>query len=170
MDIREKKLCPQIQGVTDLTPLIGISPPRFKKKLGRKQGWFIGCSHLSWVDFSTRLTCGLVALAFRCLGSIDAILEDLLDLWVRTHTRFRCAMRSAGGRSWARRGCGWFWRSWTRGTRQRECQFLFWGDVGKGTRTVGVWRRRLALGVALARGRSRRLDTAAAAVGGALRC
>jgi hypothetical protein len=25
------------------------------------------------------------------LRSIDAILEDLLDLWVRTHTRFRCA-------------------------------------------------------------------------------
>jgi hypothetical protein len=22
---------------------------------------------------------------------IDAILEDLLDLWVRTHTRYRCA-------------------------------------------------------------------------------
>jgi hypothetical protein len=38
---------PQIQGVTNLTPLTGISPPRFKKKLARKQGWFIGCSWLS---------------------------------------------------------------------------------------------------------------------------
>jgi hypothetical protein len=37
------------------------------------------------------LTCGLVALTFRCLRPIDAILEALLDLWVRTHTRFRCA-------------------------------------------------------------------------------
>ena len=36
------------------------------------------------------LTCGLVALTLRCLRPIDAILEDLLDLWVRTHTRFRC--------------------------------------------------------------------------------
>jgi hypothetical protein len=36
------------------------------------------------------LTCGLVALTFRCLRPIDAILEDLLDLWVRTHTGFRC--------------------------------------------------------------------------------
>jgi hypothetical protein len=37
------------------------------------------------------LTFRLVALAFRCSRPIDAILEDLLDLWVRTHTRFRCA-------------------------------------------------------------------------------
>jgi hypothetical protein len=36
-------------------------------------------------------TCGLVALALSCLRPIDAILEDLLDLWVRTHTRFHCA-------------------------------------------------------------------------------
>jgi hypothetical protein len=35
------------------------------------------------------LTCGLVALTFRCSRPIDIILEDLLDLWVRTHTRFR---------------------------------------------------------------------------------
>jgi hypothetical protein len=38
------------------------------------------------------LTCGLVALTFRCLRPIDAILEDPLDLWVRTHTRFCCAI------------------------------------------------------------------------------
>jgi hypothetical protein len=37
------------------------------------------------------LTCGPVALTFRCLRPFDAILEDLLDLWVRTHIRFRCA-------------------------------------------------------------------------------
>jgi hypothetical protein len=37
------------------------------------------------------LTCGPVALVFRCLRPIDAILEDLLDLCVRTHTRFRRA-------------------------------------------------------------------------------
>ena len=37
------------------------------------------------------LTGALVALTFGCLRPIDAILEDLLDLWVRTHTRFRCA-------------------------------------------------------------------------------
>jgi hypothetical protein len=36
------------------------------------------------------LTGALVALTFECLRPIDAILEDLLDLWVRTHTRFRC--------------------------------------------------------------------------------
>jgi hypothetical protein len=37
------------------------------------------------------LTCGLVALTFRCSRLIDdIILEDPLDLWVRTHTRFRC--------------------------------------------------------------------------------
>jgi hypothetical protein len=47
VDIRKEILYPQIQGVTDLTPLIGISPLRFKKKLARKQGWFIGCSQLS---------------------------------------------------------------------------------------------------------------------------
>jgi hypothetical protein len=37
------------------------------------------------------LTYRLVALALRCLKLNDVILEDLLDLWVRTHTRFRCA-------------------------------------------------------------------------------
>jgi hypothetical protein len=36
------------------------------------------------------LTCGPVALVFKCLRPIDGILEDLLDLWVRTHTRFCC--------------------------------------------------------------------------------
>jgi hypothetical protein len=36
MDIREKKLYLQIQAVTNLTPLTGISPPRFKKKLAKK--------------------------------------------------------------------------------------------------------------------------------------
>jgi hypothetical protein len=30
-------------------------------------------------------------LTFRFFRPIDAILEDLLDLWVRTHTCFRCA-------------------------------------------------------------------------------
>jgi hypothetical protein len=45
--IRKEILYPQIQGVTNLTPLTGISPPRFKKTLTRKQGWFIGCSRLS---------------------------------------------------------------------------------------------------------------------------
>jgi hypothetical protein len=38
---------------------------------------------------STTLTYRLVALTIRRLRPIDAILEDLLDLWVRTHTRFR---------------------------------------------------------------------------------
>jgi hypothetical protein len=33
----------------------------------------------------------MFALTFKCLRPIDAIFEDLLDLWVRTHTRFRCA-------------------------------------------------------------------------------
>jgi hypothetical protein len=42
VDIRKEKKYPQIQGVTDLAPLTGISPPRFKKKLARKQGWFVG--------------------------------------------------------------------------------------------------------------------------------
>jgi hypothetical protein len=37
------------------------------------------------------LTCGLVALTFRCSRPIDTILEDLLDLWVGTHTHSRCA-------------------------------------------------------------------------------
>jgi hypothetical protein len=49
VDIKKEILYPQIQGVTDLTPLIGISPPpppRFKK-LARKRGWFIGCSRRS---------------------------------------------------------------------------------------------------------------------------
>jgi hypothetical protein len=36
------------------------------------------------------LTCGLVALTFRCSRPIDAIFKDLLDMWVRTHTRFHC--------------------------------------------------------------------------------
>jgi hypothetical protein len=36
------------------------------------------------------LTCGLIALTFRRSRPIDAILEDLLDIWVRTHTHFRC--------------------------------------------------------------------------------
>jgi hypothetical protein len=35
VDIRKEILYPQIQGVTNLTPLIGISPPRFKKRLAR---------------------------------------------------------------------------------------------------------------------------------------
>jgi hypothetical protein len=37
------------------------------------------------------LTCGLVALAFKFSRPIDISLEDLLDMWVRTHTRFRYA-------------------------------------------------------------------------------
>jgi hypothetical protein len=52
--------------------------------------WFFIASPDSTLTLAT-LTCGLVALTFRCLRSIDAILEDLLDLWVRTHTCFRCA-------------------------------------------------------------------------------
>jgi hypothetical protein len=49
-----------------------------------------------WVFFITSLTlatltCGLVYLTFRRLRPINAILEDLLDLWVRTHTCFHCA-------------------------------------------------------------------------------
>jgi hypothetical protein len=46
-------LYPQIQGVTNLTPLTGISPPRFKKKVARKRGCFIGCSRLSLVDLDS---------------------------------------------------------------------------------------------------------------------
>jgi hypothetical protein len=52
--------------------------------------WFFIASPDSTLTLAT-LTCGLVALTFRCLRPINAILEDLLDLWVRTHTRFRCA-------------------------------------------------------------------------------
>jgi hypothetical protein len=52
--------------------------------------WFFIASPDSTLILAT-LTCGLVALTFRCLRPINAILEDLLDLWVRTHTRFRCA-------------------------------------------------------------------------------
>jgi hypothetical protein len=37
------------------------------------------------------LSCGRVALTIRCLRPINAILEDFLDLWIRTYTRFRCA-------------------------------------------------------------------------------
>jgi hypothetical protein len=37
------------------------------------------------------LTCALVALTFKRLRPSETLLEDLLDLWVRTHTRFRCA-------------------------------------------------------------------------------
>jgi hypothetical protein len=36
VDIRKEIFIPQIQGVTNLTPLTGISPPRFKKMLTRK--------------------------------------------------------------------------------------------------------------------------------------
>jgi hypothetical protein len=50
---------------------------------------FIASSNLA-LTLAT-LSCGLVALTFRCLRPIDAILEDTLDLWVRTCTRFRCA-------------------------------------------------------------------------------
>jgi hypothetical protein len=35
VDIRKEILYPQIQGVTNLTPLTGISPSRFKKRLAR---------------------------------------------------------------------------------------------------------------------------------------
>jgi hypothetical protein len=57
----------------------------------------MGSAHWSFIASSNSiltlatLTCGLVALVFKCLRPIDAILEDLLDLWVRTHTRFHCA-------------------------------------------------------------------------------
>jgi hypothetical protein len=37
------------------------------------------------------LTCALVALTFRCSRPTEIILEDPLDLWVRTHTLFHCA-------------------------------------------------------------------------------
>jgi hypothetical protein len=91
-DIRKEIFYPQIPGVTDLTPLTGISPSRFKKRLARKMRMvhrsFIASSD-STLTLPT-LTCGLVALTFRCSRPIDAILEDLLDLWVRTHTCFRC--------------------------------------------------------------------------------
>jgi hypothetical protein len=36
VDIRKEKKYPQIQGVADLTPLTGISPSRFKKRLAQK--------------------------------------------------------------------------------------------------------------------------------------
>jgi hypothetical protein len=52
--------------------------------------WSFIASSESTLTLAT-LTCGLVALTFRCLRPIDTILEALLDLWVRTHTRFRCA-------------------------------------------------------------------------------
>jgi hypothetical protein len=52
----------------------------------------MGGSQLFRVNFnSASLTCGLVALTFRRSRPIDTILEDPLDLWVRTHTHFRCA-------------------------------------------------------------------------------
>ena len=45
-----------------------------------------------FVNFdSASLTCGLVALIFKRSRPIDTILENRLDLWVRTYTRFRCA-------------------------------------------------------------------------------
>jgi hypothetical protein len=52
--------------------------------------WFFIASPDSTLTLAT-LTCGLIALTFRCLRPINAILEDPLDLWVRTHTRYRCA-------------------------------------------------------------------------------
>jgi hypothetical protein len=52
--------------------------------------WFFIASPDSTLTLAA-LICGLIALTFRCLSPINAILEDLLDLWVRTHTRFRCA-------------------------------------------------------------------------------
>jgi hypothetical protein len=52
--------------------------------------WFFIAFPDSTLTLAT-LTCGLVALTFRCLRLINAILEDLLDMWVRTQTRFRCA-------------------------------------------------------------------------------
>jgi hypothetical protein len=36
VDIKKEILYPQIQGVTNLTPLRGISPSRFKKRLAQK--------------------------------------------------------------------------------------------------------------------------------------
>jgi hypothetical protein len=36
VDIIKDILYPKIQGVTNLTPLTGISPPRFKKRIARK--------------------------------------------------------------------------------------------------------------------------------------
>jgi hypothetical protein len=92
VDIRKEILYPQIQGVTNLTPLTRISPSRFKERLARKRYWFIGYSQLLRFNFdSASLTCGLIILTFRCSRPTDAILEDLLDQWVRTHTRFHCA-------------------------------------------------------------------------------
>jgi hypothetical protein len=89
--ILEKKFYTPNSGCYKSNPLNKISPLRFKKKLARKQGWFIVCSRLSWVDFeSACLTCGLVALTLRCSQPIVTFLEDLLDQWVRTHTHFRC--------------------------------------------------------------------------------
>jgi hypothetical protein len=52
--------------------------------------WFFIDSRDSTLTLAM-LTCGLIALTFRCLRPINAIFVDLLDLWVRTHTRFRCA-------------------------------------------------------------------------------
>jgi hypothetical protein len=94
VDIRKRNFTPQIQGVTNLTPLTGISPSRFKKKASKKMRsvhWSFIASPDSTLTLET-LTCGLVALTFRCLRPIDAILEDLLDLWVRTHTRFAASL------------------------------------------------------------------------------
>jgi hypothetical protein len=85
-------LYPQIQGVTNLSPLKESRPEiqgETSKKMRLVHRSFIASSN-STLTLAT-LTCGLVALTFRCLRPIDAILEDLLDLWVRTHTRFRYA-------------------------------------------------------------------------------
>jgi hypothetical protein len=90
VDIRKEILYPQIQGVTNLTPLTESRPRDSRRGLQENEIGLLVFPRLSWVDFSTRLTCGLVALTSRCSRTTDAILEDLLDVWVRTHTRFRC--------------------------------------------------------------------------------
>jgi hypothetical protein len=93
VDIRKEILYPQIQGVSNLTPLTE-SRPRDSRR-GQQENKIGSLIVYSFFDSSLSLgtlTCGLVASTFRCLRPIDAILEDLLDLLVRTHTRFRCAL------------------------------------------------------------------------------
>jgi hypothetical protein len=93
VNIRKRNSIPPNSGCYKSNPLNGNLALEIQEEATKKMRlvhWSFIASSNSALTLPA-LTCGLVALTFRCSRPTDTILEDLLDLWVRTHTRFRYA-------------------------------------------------------------------------------
>jgi hypothetical protein len=93
VDIKKRNFIPSNSGCYRSNPLnrnlaLEIQEEASKKMRVVHRSFIASCN--STLTLAT-LTCALVALTFRCSRPTEIILEDPLDLWVRTHTHFHCA-------------------------------------------------------------------------------